>query len=261
MQNVLNGKPVLRFNGNIVIPFVGYGQLVNLPDFMGAATATAAEALVVLRANSRTVNSSGLWNFGGNASWYSNPNGNVYESFGTTSQFNEGNPAADITKFHVYDVSSQAGHWQSWIDGAPLFSSTSNTFSFPAAPGLGMNVSGSGFTGDIAELVVYNRALTTQERQAWQQYFAIKYFLSGLDPDGDGLTTGQELQLGLNPLNAYTYGGTVNDGNAFTLGMLPLYPTALYPDPNGPPPPNPPTSEPGVTMTIQLTAPAGAVLH
>lgn len=251
VANALNGKPVVHFTGSAA-------QYFGLPNFLTGSS--AAEALIVLRATSTTTNS-GLWRFGTSAGdYYQNSNGNVYDGFASTSRYLEGSPLQDITKYHVYDVTSQAGLWQSWLDTRTLFKSTTNTVGFSAVPLLGGNNDGVNFSGDIAEIVVYNRALTDEERDALRQYFAIKYYLADFDPDKDGLTTGQELALGADPLNPDTNGDGLFDGISVALGINPVLPYTLYPNPAGAPPPNPPASAPG-TMTITLTSPVGVVLQ
>jgi hypothetical protein len=259
VANAVNGKPVLHFNGTA-------SQFLSLPNLLNGAT--AGEALVVLRATASTGNNSALWNFGtGYWDYYAVANGTLQSSFGTNTQngYEEGAPPLDITQFHVYDVSSEAGLWQSWMDTTLVYSTNSNTVAFNSAPTIGLNANAYGnyyFSGDIAEIVIFNRALEVEERASWQQYFAIKYLLANFNPNGDGLTTGQDLALGLNPLSAHTNGNLLASGVAIELGLNPLNPITFYPNPNGPPPS--PAANPPVTNSppvITLTSPSGLVLQ
>ena len=70
---------------------------------------------------------------------------------------------------HVYNAASTSAGWTNWINGALLFSTNVNTVEFPAAstskPRLGGSSSGH-FHGSIAELLIFDRALTPAERGA-----------------------------------------------------------------------------------------------
>ncbi len=93
----------------------------------------------------------------------------------------------------MYERSSQAGLWQSWVNGVTFFSSATNTVGFTSAPALGINSQGYYFSGDVAEVLVYSRALSDSERAAVEVYLAKKYLLLDMDPDHDELTTRREL--------------------------------------------------------------------
>jgi hypothetical protein len=176
--SVLNGKPVVHFNA-------ASAQYLRLPNFL--AGAAGGEIFTVVRAANTTSNSA-LWTFGaGNGEWYlySN-NGDVYSDFGSTAQKNEGVPAQDITQFHVYEESSQSGLWQSWLDGIPFYETQTNTVSFPGAPYLGKGLVGY-FSGDVAEVIVYNRTLTDAERKSVLAYLDQKYALVAAPPAPTGL--------------------------------------------------------------------------
>ena len=141
-------------------------------------------------------------------------------------------------------------------------------------PLLGKNQDNACFTGDIAELIIYSRALSTPERRTVLQYLGIKYLLPSMDPSGDGLTVAQDLTLGIDPLNSDVNGDGLLNGVDIALGFSPtnLYlngdgytnaqniamgidPFTPYTPPSGPPPDND-----GVPPTITLTTPPDAVL-
>src|SRR5207249_1014113 len=122
----------------------------------------------------------GLWAFSSGDGWYPYSDGRVLEGFGTTSQYDLGNPAQALDQFHVFDVSSAANDWNAWINGLNLLNLTNNTFSYYGAPSLGRNYTGSlystySFAGDIAEVLVYNRVLNSSERAALAQYLKGRY--------------------------------------------------------------------------------------
>ena len=136
-----------------------------------------------------------------------------------------------LNQFNAYDLSAQAGSWQSRIDGIPFFSSSANTVSFTTAPLLGQTNAGSYFSGDIAEVLVYNRALTNVERQAVEVYLAKKYLILDMDPDHDGLTTRQEQVIGTDPLNPDTNFDGLLDGPEYYSGLY--SPTSMDVDGDG----------------------------
>jgi hypothetical protein len=211
VSNVLGGKPVVRF-------LASSSQHFPLPNLMSGAT--AGEVVAVLKSSATGV---GLWHFGSSAYGASYPwtNG-VNEDFGRSSEFTQGWPSRSLTDFRIYSVSSSAGWWQSWIDGAPFFKSSSNTVAFTSSPKLGKNNYGSHFTGDIAEVIMYNRPLQESERRTVRQYLAIKYLLPDFDPDEDGLKTADEIIAGTDPLNSDTNADGLADGVSIALGIDPL---------------------------------------
>ncbi|TCO82168.1 fibronectin type III domain protein [Chthoniobacter flavus] len=212
VANALNGKPVVHFNG-------ASSQYLTLPNLMSGAT--AGEVFAVLRSAS-TTSATGLWNLGSDGwSWYSYTDGRLESDFGTTGGLWEGVPSQSILDYHVYEATSQSGLWQSWINGNQLFKTTSNTVAFPSNPTIGDNAHGNYFSGDIAEIIIYNRPLSVMERRSVLQYFALKYLIPGLDADGDGLTNAQELALGTDPLNWDTNGDGLSDLTDILLGYDP----------------------------------------
>lgn len=170
--NALNGKPAIHFNG-------AAGQCFALPNLLGGLG--AAEALVVVKATASTGLNSGLWYFGSNLDgWYLYNNGFLYDNFGTNVQQIEGLPIKDVTQYHIYDVSSQSGLWQSRLDGVMQYRNTTNTVAFTTTPYLGRNGWGYGFSGDIAELLIYDHVLTDTDRYAASTYLTQKYALASV---------------------------------------------------------------------------------
>jgi alpha-tubulin suppressor-like RCC1 family protein len=267
----INGRPVVHFEADST-------EYLNLPSIFSGGT--SGEVLAVVRAgNLESSNQGGLWRMGTTYYYELYPRivsgvmTGLQGDFGTATPGNnaEGLPTQDITQFHVYEASCQTGLWESWIDGVPLYSSTTDTVGFPSAPLLGENGNSSYFTGDIAEIIVYNRVLTADERSTLLQYLAAKYLLSDFSVDGDGLTTGEDLSLGLDPFNPYFNGDGLTNGDNLALGIsgtnlylngdgytnaqniaMGINPFLPYTAP-GTPPANPP-------LTITLISPANATL-
>jgi hypothetical protein len=83
------------------------------------------------------------------------------------------------------------------------------------------------FQGDLAEILIFNAALTVSQRQDVEKYLSAKYGLGlsdAADSDGDGLSDWKEFDLGTSPTNVDTDGDGLSDGQELTLGTNPLVP-------------------------------------
>jgi hypothetical protein len=102
------------------------------------------------------------------------------------------------------------------------------------------------FSGEVAEIIIYPRELSVNEREKVEKYLALKYFdnsdtdRDGLpdewellyfgnldqnadgDPDGDGLTNLQEYLAGADPTKTDTDGDGISDAEELRLGLDPL---------------------------------------
>jgi hypothetical protein len=172
---VPNGRPVVRFAA-------AQNQCFNLPNVMVSATdptkeVGAGEIFVVVRAVSNTPTPGhSMYQFGG-ASYgaiYPDHDGRMYDTFGSTNQNLLGAPPVDLTKFNLYNVTASSGAWSVRFNGMMMYSTATNTVSFPAGPVLG-GADGNYFDGDIAEVIVYNRMLNPLEREAVGTYIMSRY--------------------------------------------------------------------------------------
>ena len=106
----------------------------------------------------------------------------VYDAFATdTRKDNLGLPTG-ITSWNIYSVYSQDNDWKLFCNGTEFHSDVSNVYSNSIANStslyIGMqNNAGTDqiFKGKVAEVVFYNRVLTTQERQQVEAYLNTKY--------------------------------------------------------------------------------------
>jgi hypothetical protein len=173
---VLAGAPVLRFDGA--------DDRLALPNLL--AGASAATALFVCRVvndppalTARTAPP--LANFGNNgfsADHYPFTDGVIYHDFGSNARKTVGDPAASLASWHVAAFRSAANDWKAWLNGSLLFATASNTVGFGTAPNLGAAEGLNGpffFDGDLAEVVVYNAALSDDDRQRVERYLGGKY--------------------------------------------------------------------------------------
>jgi probable HAF family extracellular repeat protein len=172
----INGRPIVHFDGT--------NDSFTLPNVLNSAT--QAEVFVVLKAQNETPSGNrALWRFGtyptpGNLR-YPASDGTVVDEFGSTSSFNLGDPGQPMSSYHIYNVSSKAGAWNARINQVAQYTSTANTVGFASAPTLGYGGSAY-FEGDIAELLIYDRVLSSAERTTIAGYLTRRYAIAGLLP-------------------------------------------------------------------------------
>jgi chitodextrinase len=175
VPNLDSGGPAIRFGATSE-----YGRsFLNLPDFL--TSATAAEVFVVLKTVPVSMfGMTGLWNLGlnNNNSTYSE-NG-IVDSFGSANAGYTGKPSQPLDSRSVYNVVSKSGEWTNRLNGVQLSTTASNTVGFSILNDFGSTLGfeiGDGFDGHFFELLIYNRALTSTERQQVQSYLNQKYNL------------------------------------------------------------------------------------
>ena len=107
----------------------------------------------------------------------------VYDAFGTRLRKNEITPPVTITNaWTLYSVKSTNNDWQSFVNGQLMYSDPTNTYSSAvggddATLYIGKQTAAGTFRlkGKVAEVIVYNRVLTTSERQKVEAYLNAKY--------------------------------------------------------------------------------------
>jgi hypothetical protein len=179
LTNALNNLPAIQFNGGS-----DFLQLAN-----GLTSLTQAEAFAVVQALPGGPSSQSLWFLGdsGNAFDENYPaSGAITENFGSITPYNLGTPAQPLTQFSLYQLSAQSTNWTAWIDGMLLFQTSGNyigfnTVAFSSSPILSGDSNAGGttfFKGNIAEILIFDRALTADERNAVSRYLLNKYSLA-----------------------------------------------------------------------------------
>lgn len=172
-------------NFNNTVYFDG-GDYLTQPTFTNAFTAGE-----VFTSTSTTSNAGNPYFFGGQNNDHYRVD-NIYVTFGTTNRMgwtsSNGNiidghpglainhpPIFDPEVWGIFNVYAEAGNIGASHDGFLKAYSSNNTVSF-ANPN---NRIGSGnydnYTGDIGDVILYNRVLSTNERERVNTYLALKY--------------------------------------------------------------------------------------
>jgi probable HAF family extracellular repeat protein len=169
VANAINGRPVVRFDG--------VNDSFALPNFL-AGTVTQAEVYVVVKATADVpATTRSLWRLGASGSGsvtYPSTAGTIGEDFGSTGLKSIGDPAQPLDQYHLYNVSARVGEWVARFNGVVQHSTTNNpTVNFWNPPTLG--AASFFFSGDVAEMIIYNRPLAVQERDTISGYLQHRY--------------------------------------------------------------------------------------
>jgi probable HAF family extracellular repeat protein len=172
VTNAINGRPAVRFTGNT--------QWMSLPNLMSGAT--QGDAFVVTKATADVPSVPGrIWDLGlvSAPAAYPSSDGMIYESTGSTTGYIVGDPAVSLTNVLMMNVSSKSNEWVARLNGSQLLRSTTNTVSWDTTPCLGGSdvYTANCYAGDIAEVLIYDRVLTTDEREAVGRYLNTRWSL------------------------------------------------------------------------------------
>jgi hypothetical protein len=157
VPNGISARPALYFfNTNVFF----------LPAFSSGWT--QAEVFIVLKTvPPPSPGTAGLWIMGSGGSYYPDPaDGTVTENFGRSAYpLNTGPPGITLTNAHLYNVMSKAGDWINRFNNTNHYETTDNmVVGFASPPRLGWGANQQFFRGYIAEIMIFNRELTSAER-------------------------------------------------------------------------------------------------
>jgi hypothetical protein len=180
----INSLNVLDFNGTS--NFLGFAAAPLL-------TVTAASAFFVAQLdNDPPLNRKqagaplGDWGSSAEENHFPFTNGVIFEDFMSSTRYSAGNPSLSMaTSPFLASMNSAPGSWQLFIDGSSQFSATTNTVGAGTSPKIGRStdlLNQDYMDGRIAEIVVFDQALPTFDRQKVEGYLAHKWGLLGSLP-------------------------------------------------------------------------------
>ena len=189
-ENGLNFNPVVYFDGAS-----SFARDLNNNIFSFASSFTSAEAFGMIKPIQDADNHSFPWNLTTTGNHYPFSNGIIYDGFGTTDRFsftavnatiNTADSKAGIQPltnpykpydWTLYNHFSATNNWGINANSFTFARATTNVTSFALLPN-GVTIGGDGsffFKGHMPEVFVYNRVLTTTERNQVNTYMGIKY--------------------------------------------------------------------------------------
>lgn len=162
----------IGFNFNPSISFNGSNQFFNRLGFAGSFL--QGEIFYAMKSNKPKTQDNGFCTFGsGLNNHFTWSNQNIYDGFGTSSRKNFV-PDWDIQDLNVYNTMSKSNKWTAWRNGIQKYTTTSNTVGWSTNPNIGWG-NYNYFSGEIPEVILFNKELTASEKQRVNSYIGIKY--------------------------------------------------------------------------------------
>ena len=185
----------LATNGQPAVHFVqSKSQYLSLPPLL--ANSSAGEVFVVVRATSATGGTGNAYTFGnyGTVLLPGTVPPSITDGFMSSHPITVSLPSGtSLTSFNLYNTTGSTGQWAARLNGGFLYGSVGGenaTTSTVAADENGTVLLGaiyspglaslSYFSGDIAEVIVYNRNLSDSERLVVGQYLQGRYNFPGV---------------------------------------------------------------------------------
>lgn len=182
--NIINGKPVLRFDSTddcLTIPAVDFSSTAGLSLFVVTATIPSATDRIIFETSANSSTSDGailLYRQTDNkvqANLHgSGVNNNTFITTATITS------AATVISA-VYDRALSTNETTAWLNGATAGTrpnnadTTGNHGNFAINIGARNNGASVPFGGDIAEIILYNSALSAVNRLFVERYLGAKY--------------------------------------------------------------------------------------
>lgn len=177
--NIVNGKPVLRFDGSddyFPVTISGLSSSSGLTCFFVSIKDADPPAYNQAAAPVNGFTSlSTAWN-----AHIPFSNGLTYLSMGTDTRKDAITLTKAVNVWRVMSLRSASASYALYIDGTSDYSTGTNTVGIGDTANIGASAAYPGstdfrFDGDIAEILLYNSALSTGDREAVEDYLGTKY--------------------------------------------------------------------------------------
>ena len=143
-----------------------------------------------------------MTHFGSDKSW----NGEGYDDFAMNTRPKTVDAGIIKTnKTQIYLINNDGSNWETFVDGTPQLSGESGGINLATTPTIGYMQANSKqhFDGQIAEVIILNRTISTEERVRIHNYLSNKWNLtSSVDSDGDGFRDAVEKGKGTSSTDA-----------------------------------------------------------
>ena len=171
VANALNGRPVVRFDGD--------NDWMEVLEFMTGAT--EGELFVIAKLPNFATRDDGIWALGGADGTNTEiigPDRHLTGDFGRNYRTDLGVPVTPLTDYVVYNFSAATGDWTVRLNGLMQVHRTDNIVQFGPNGWLG-RAGGRYLQGDIAEVIAYDHVLTAADRGGIDAYLTAKYTSGG----------------------------------------------------------------------------------
>ncbi|MCG8528828.1 MAG: carbohydrate-binding protein, partial [Opitutales bacterium] len=169
-DSVLNNAPIMRFTS---------GKYLQIDDPMSGANTGEIYIVVKAAGESGALTQFGTYTYGGGGRYGVT---SVSDTFGADDLKNVDLSNLATSQYHLYNASSATDDWRARINGVLLEQDTSNNVAFIENAKLG-----GGFSGDVAEVIVFDRVLSKDERRQISSYLSQKYDLFPIPPAVENL--------------------------------------------------------------------------
>jgi len=180
VENVIAGRYAIHFDANSM-------QSLTIEN-LNITNASGEVFFVLKTATNLSTQSRSLWGFW-NLNSYPATNGSITD--GSIGDYaNTFTPSISLNKFHIYNIASQPDEWTARINGITQFTTKTNEVMWPVSLDigtgwgwkLGRSLQLSHFDGDIAEIMLFDRALNEDERDVVNSYLNQRYALTDIVP-------------------------------------------------------------------------------
>ncbi|MDO8429607.1 MAG: LamG domain-containing protein, partial [Candidatus Daviesbacteria bacterium] len=181
--NIINSLPIVRFDGtNDSFNATSYSAFMNTSNFSFFAVAKTNVSNdggnhTILGRNHSA--SGGAWDFG--IATNGKVNISTWNGSGTQTQV-KGATALGTSSFYIISATDDGTTRTIYLNGTQDNSGTgttiNDTISTPVTVGVAHGGSAELWNGDIAEVILYNRSLSSTERQTIETYLSNKYNIS-----------------------------------------------------------------------------------
>lgn len=166
--NVQNSLPIVRFD----VDGSAEDRMVWPTTLMSGATAGSVFITLSLPLAASGRQSPVTMTSNGEFTHYTFSDGNWYDNWGSTTRKTISG-SVTLTTFHLFEIISAPSDWRAYQNGTQKHSTATNTVGFGSSAGLGST--NLAFGADIGEVLVYDTALSTTDRQNVETYLKDKW--------------------------------------------------------------------------------------